>query len=145
MNILKLSILTFSVLLSGNAFSQSPQKNEGIQRILCKNEVDKREIFYDSKKAAWCDTTITDFCSLNRKNAIKKVCTRVYASRLAQLEKNDESESIATPEVDSETQKSQKFVDLEQEQMDIELKQIEIEQRKLDLRKKEMELLKQNK
>jgi hypothetical protein len=144
MNILKLSIITFSVLLSTNALSQTPQKDEGPMKILCVNKVDQREIFYDENKDAWCDTTMTNFCSLSQRKAVKKVCSKVYKSRLAQFDTNEKPKPIAVPKKKVNIKKAQESSVLEQEQMDIELRKIEIDQRKLDVRKQELELLKQD-
>lgn len=144
MNILKLSIISFSLLLSSNALSQSSQKNEDAVQILCVNKIDKREIFYDNNIGEWCDSTITNFCALSRQKAVRKVCSKVYKSRLAKIERNGKPEVVASPETVVDTQELEQSSDLEQEQMEIELKQIEIDQRKLDLRKQELDLLKQD-
>lgn len=143
MNILKLSVLTFSVLLSSNALSQSPQNNEEVIKVLCANKVDKRELAYDKENGRWCDTTIVSLCSMNQRQAIKKVCNSVYKSRLASLNEKDERELAAASTAASEEIKTQELSDLKQEQVEIELKKVEIEQQKLELRKRELELLKQ--
>ncbi len=138
MNILKLSILAISMLFSSTTYSQSPQKKKGSFKVLCVNKIDTREIFYNKDKNAWCDGKITNVCSLNRKNVVKKVCNKVYKTKLARLEKSDANAKLKKDVVAQK--KSDQILDLEQEQIDIELKQIEIEQRKLDLRKRELKL-----
>lgn len=149
MNILKLSILTFSVLLSNNALSQ--QNNQETTSILCANKVDKREIKYDKGREAWCDTTITDFCSFTKRETIRKVCNKTYEYKLERMklyEKRGSAAStveVAKPKSIAKPEKKVKQVsNLEQERMNIELQKLEIEQRKLDLRKKKLDLLKQD-
>lgn len=143
MNILKFSILTFSVLLSSNALSQSSQKNEDTVKVLCANKVDKRELMYDNIKGAWCDTQIVDFCSSTRRLAIKRACNDVYKYKLTRMQENEQLKSSTAPIEVKDAEKSAELSNLKQEQVEIELKKVEIEQQKLDLRKRELELLKQ--
>lgn len=147
MNILKLSILTFSVLLSSNALSQ--ENNEETVKILCSNKIDKREIAYDKGREAWCDTTVDAFCAFTKREAIRKVCNKTYGYKLERMKLYEKRGAAAEnapkavqPEVAQPEKKVEQVSSLEQERMNIELKKLEIEQRKLDLRKKKLDLLK---